>query len=88
MRFGSSHPQEVDDAGDADCAAWASSCSTSYTGTSGNHYDGFVAHGPRKRNDGCHMRMVVDDVRVVGQRRRRGRPAAVTMMMLAHVSPV
>ena len=35
-------------------------------------FDGFVAHGPRKRNDGCHMRMVVDDVRVVGQRRWRG----------------
>ena len=27
----------------------------------------FVAHGPRERHDGRHMRVVVDDVRVLGE---------------------
>ena len=79
----------VDDAGDADCRGLGEQLlHVVHRYFRLSFFDGFVAHGPRKRNDGCHMRMVVDDVRVVGQRRRRGRPAAVTMMMLAHVSPV
>ena len=79
----------VDDAGDADCRGLGEQLlHVVHRYFRLSFFDGFVAHGPRKRNDGCHMRMVVDDVRVVGQRRWRGRPAAVTMMMLAHVSPV
>ena len=45
----------------------------------------FVAHGPRERHDGRHMRVVVDDVRVLGKWLRCWRPAAVTMVF-AHAS--
>ena len=46
---------------------------------------GFMAHGPRERHDGRHMRVVVDDVRVLGKWLRCWRPAAVTMVF-AHAS--
>ena len=45
----------------------------------------FMAHGLRERHDGCHMRVVVDDVRVLGKWLRCWRPAAVTMVF-AHAS--
>ena len=47
-------------------------------------FDGLPVHFVGEGNDAGHMRVIVDDLRVGGERFGGGRPAAVAMMMLGH----